>query len=172
MQFKHLSLAALAATASAQSMNLTAALMSNPDLSNLTAYLSSYQPLLSTLSNTTNVTILAPSNMAFSKLMNSSMGATIKANDTNTIQSLLMYHVLNGTHNSSSFGNTTMFLPTMLNNPMFSNVTGGQRVEALMAGKNVTFFSGLQANSSVTQAVSLPCTFSMRPALTGLFDRI
>lgn len=156
MQFKHLSLAALAATASAQTMNLTSALMGNPDLSNLTTYVSAYPQLLSMLSMASNVTILAPSNMAFNKLMNSSMGAMVKANNTNLIQSLLMYHVLNGTHNSTSITNKTAFIPTMLNNPMYTNVTGGQRVEALMTGKNVTFFSGMQANSSVTQAVHLP----------------
>ncbi|KAI9870631.1 MAG: hypothetical protein M1830_004025 [Pleopsidium flavum] len=152
MQFKHLSLAALAATASAQNMNLTSVLTSNPDLSNLTSYVSLYPQMLMQLSNATNITILAPSNEAFNKFMNSSMGAAVKANDTALIQSVLMYHVLNGTHNSSSIMNTTSFIPTMLNNPMFANVTGGQRVEALMTGKNVTFFSGLLANSTVTKA--------------------
>lgn len=166
MQFKHLSLAALATTASAQSMmNLTAALGSNPDLSSLTTAVAANPQLLSMLSNATNITILAPSNMAFSKMSNSSMGAMI--NNTGMVQALLTYHVLNGTHNSTSIGNMTSFIPTMLNNPMYSNVTGGQRVEALMTGKNVTFFSGLQANSSVTQAVCYPVDFhrSVRPTL-------
>lgn len=154
MQFKHLSFAALAATASAQStMNLTAALGSNPDLSSLTAMIASNPQLLAMLSNATNITILAPSNMAFSKMSNTSMGGM--TNNTNLVQALLSYHVLNGTHSSSSIGNMTSFIPTMLTNPMYANVTGGQRVEALMTGKNVTFFSGLQANSSVTQAVRL-----------------
>lgn len=153
MQFKYLSLAALAATASAQNMNLTSVLTGDPDLSNLTSYVSLYPQLLMQLSNATNITILAPSNEAFSKFMNSPMGAAIKANDTALIQSVLMYHVLNGTHDASSIMKTPSFIPTMLNNPMFANVTGGQRVEALMAGKNVTFFSGLLANSTVTKAV-------------------
>jgi uncharacterized surface protein with fasciclin (FAS1) repeats len=154
MQFKHLSFAALAAMASAQStMNLTAALGSNPDLSSLTTVVAANPQLLAMLSNATNITILAPSNMAFSKISNGSMGSM-----TNNVQALLSYHVLNGTHNSSSIGNMTSFIPTMLTNPMYANVTGGQRVEALMTGKNVTFFSGLQANSSVTQAVRLLST--------------
>ena len=38
---------------------------------------------------------------------------------------------------------------------MYANVTGGQRVEALRAGSNVTFFSGLLQNSSVVNA-SIP----------------
>jgi len=157
MQFKHLSFAALAAMASAQStMNLTAALGSNPDLSSLTTVVAANPQLLAMLSNATNITILAPSNMAFSKMSNGSMGSM--TNNTNLVQALLSYHVLNGTHNSSSIGNMTSFIPTMLTNPMYANVTGGQRVEALMTGKNVTFFSGLQANSSVTQAVRLLST--------------
>lgn len=160
MQFKYLSLAALAATASAQSMNLTAALMSNPKLSNLTSYVSLLPQLLSQLSSVSNVTILAPSNEAFSKFMNSSMGASIKANNSALIQAVLTYHVLNGTHNSSSITSNATFIPTMLNDPMFANVTGGQRVEALMTGKNVSFFSGLGNNATVTQAVSLLRYFS------------
>lgn len=173
MQFKHLSLAALASTASAQSMmNLTAALGSNPDLSSLTTAVAANPQLLSMLSNATNITILAPSNMAFSKMSNGSMG--VMTNNTNMVQALLMYHVLNGTHSASSIGNMTSFIPTMLNNPMYSNVTGGQRVEALMTGKNVTFFSGLQGNSSVTQAVCFTAAFPpvVYPTLTRVPRRI
>ena len=154
MQLKYFSVAALAAAASAQTMNLTSALMSNPDLSNLTAFISAYPQLVNSLSMAKNITLLAPSNEAFTKLLSSSAGAAIMANDTTAIQSLLSYHVLNGTYMAAMFNSTPLFIHTMLANPTYSNVTGGQVVEGVMAGKNVSFFSGLLMNATVTKAVS------------------
>jgi hypothetical protein len=65
----------------------------------------------------------------------------------------LQYHVLNGTYAANAVTNTSAFIPTALTNPAFANVTGGQRVQAVLVNNNVTFYSGLLANSSVVQAV-------------------
>ncbi|MCJ1471764.1 hypothetical protein MMC13_000404 [Lambiella insularis] len=151
MQYKLVSLAALAATASAQTMNLTATLMNNSMLSNLSSYVNAFPAISSTLGMAKNITILAPSNDAFAMLLNSSAGMMM-ANDTTMIQSLLTYHVLNGTYDSSMITNNATFIPTMLTDMMYSNVTGGQRVEAITEGMNATFFSGLLQNATVTQA--------------------
>ncbi|MCJ1317535.1 hypothetical protein MMC15_002860 [Xylographa vitiligo] len=151
MQFKLLSVAALAATASAQSMNLTATLMNNSMLSNLTSYVSLFPSVLSSLESATNITILAPSNAAFSALLNSSAGMAL-ANNSAAIQPILTYHVLNGTYYASNITSNATFVPTMLSDPAYANVTGGQRVEAITEGMNVTFFSGLLQNASVMQA--------------------
>ena len=153
MQFKYLSLAALAAGASAQTMNLTATLMSNADLTNLTSYVSLFPDLLTTLSMATNITILAPSNEAFAAFLNSSAGMAVTLNDTAAIQAILSYHVLNGTYPASSIMSTPAFIPTLLNNPSYSNVTGGQVVEAVTQGSSVEIYSGLLANSTVTTPV-------------------
>ncbi len=153
MQSKLLSLAALAATASAQMMNLNQTLAGTPDLSNLTSYLALFPQVMTQLMSAQNITVLAPSNEAFSAYMNSSAGMAIKANDTMAIQALLTYHVLNGTYPAASIKSMPAFVPTMLNDPMYSNVTGGQVVEAVNMGGNVTFFSGLLMNSSVVKAV-------------------
>ena len=153
MQSKLLSFAALAATASAQMMNLTATLMSTPDLSNLTSYLSLFPQVLTQLSSASNITILAPSNEAFAAYMNSSAASAIKANDTMAIQSLLTYHVLAGTYPAASIKSTPAFVPSMLMDPMYTNVTGGQRVEAVNMMGNVSVFSGLLMNSTVVKAV-------------------
>ncbi|KAK3168517.1 hypothetical protein OEA41_004965 [Lepraria neglecta] len=150
MQFKYLSLAALAAGASAQTMNLTAALMSSPDLTNLTTYVSLFPDLLTQLSMAINVTILAPSNEAFAAFLNSSAGAALATNDTAVIEAVLMYHVLNGTHPAASIMSTPAFVPTMLTNTVYANVTGGQVVEAVTQGTNVEIYSGLLMNSTVT----------------------
>ncbi|KAI9842228.1 MAG: hypothetical protein M1837_007373 [Sclerophora amabilis] len=150
MQLRYLALAALAASASAQTMNLTAALQGSPDLSNLTTYVSLFPDLLDSLSSAENITILAPSNDAFATLLEGPMGESIMANDTDLIQAVLTYHVLNGTYASSAIMEEAAFIPTLLNDPMYSNVTGGQRVEAMLVGEDVYIFSGLGANSTVT----------------------
>ncbi|KAI9715773.1 MAG: hypothetical protein M1812_005772 [Candelaria pacifica] len=132
-------------------MNLTAALTSTPDLSNLTTYVSLFPQLLSQLGSAKNITILAPSNAAFTKLLASPAGNAIKMNNTGLIQAVLSYHVLNGTHPASSISNAS-FVPTMLMDKMFANVTGGQVVEGMKKGNNVVFTSGLKMLSTVTKA--------------------
>ena len=77
MRFQSLAYAALAASiASAQQLNLTAALGSNPDVSLLNSLLGANPELVSTLSNATNITILAPSNQALGALSNSTGNVT------------------------------------------------------------------------------------------------
>ena len=105
--------------------------MSSPDLTNLTTYVSLFPDLLTQLSMATNVTILAPSNEAFAAFLNSSVGAALATNDTAAIEAVLMYHVLNGTHPAASIMSTPAFVPTMLTNTVYANVTGGQVVEAV-----------------------------------------
>ena len=147
MHTKALTLAALAATAVAQgTQNLTAALSSSPQLSNLTTYLGAVPGLVSQLSGLTNITLLAPNNAAFTELLSSPAGAALTGGDQAAIQALFSYHVLNGTY--ASF-NKTQFVPTALMPPMFTNVTGGQVVEAVPSGGMVSFFSGGLMNSSV-----------------------
>ncbi|TPX12843.1 uncharacterized protein E0L32_006723 [Thyridium curvatum] len=151
MQLKSLLPLALASSAVAQSSmpSLADALASqNASLSVLNGLLATQPDLVKSLSSASNVTILAPNNAALSKLLNSSMGAALATNKE-ALTSVLMYHVLNGTHYGSDFTNASMFVPTMLNNPMFSNVTGGQRVEAKLSSGKVTFFSALKENSTV-----------------------
>jgi uncharacterized surface protein with fasciclin (FAS1) repeats len=150
---KVLSCLALAAAASAQVANLTSALTSSPDLSNLTAIISAFPGLLSALEGASNITILAPSNEAFQDL-EGTVAEAVAANDTTAIQSVLTYHVLNGTYNSSQITDLPTFVPTHLTHERFANVTDGQRVEALNTTDGVVFFSGLLQNSTVTKAVS------------------
>ena len=155
MQFKPLSIAALAVGAHGQAMNMSlqSVLGSTPDLSNLTSYVSLFPDILSTLSTAKNITILAPSNEAFAKFLTSPAGSAVTTNDTATIQALLTYHVLNGTYPASMITDTPAFIHTLLNNKAYSNVTGGQVVEAVSMDDKVEIFSGLLANSTVTQAV-------------------
>ena len=153
-----LSLLAFASAVLAQTNDtvptLTEALGSSAELSSLAGVLAipGLAELVQGLSSAQNVTILAPSNAAFEAIGNETVQAL--ANNTGLLTALLQYHVLDGTYLSSAITNQSAFVPSMLTNQLFTNVTGGQVVEAVTTGDNVTFFSGLLANSTVSQAVS------------------
>ncbi|KAH7380098.1 FAS1 domain-containing protein [Pyrenochaeta sp. MPI-SDFR-AT-0127] len=150
MSLKHLSILALAGLAAAQTPNLADALNSTTELSRLKDILGLSPALLGSLSETSNITILAPSNEAFGKIDNQTL--TGLASNPELISAILQYHVLNGTVPSSAITNTSAFVPSLLTNPQFTNVTGGQVVKATRRNGNVTIYSGLLSNSSVSRA--------------------
>lgn len=65
---------------------------------------------------------------------------------------LSRYHIIQGNYSNIT---DTSFLPTSLLPPQYTNVTGGQRVEAVRNGQDIRFFSGLLQNSTVVNA-SIP----------------
>lgn len=155
------SIAALAATASAQNMTMSnststmslADLLGSTDsLSSLAAAVMGVPGLAETLGAATNITILAPSNEAFQTFMETPSARAVATNDSTAIQALLQYHIINGTYPASAVMETPVFLPTMLNNSAYANVTGGQVVEAMKQGDNVVFYSGFLSNATVTTA--------------------
>merc|ERR1711939_207273 len=131
-------------------MNLTALLSGTDSLSSLNDLVGNYPDFAATLASWEDVTILAPSNDALETLMNSDAGS-MPDNDE-FVQSLLRYHVLNGTVYSSNITQTPIFAPTYLNSSMYSNVTGGQVVEAQMEDGEAQFVSGLKQVSTVSEA--------------------
>ena len=134
-------------------MNLTAAITSDPNLSNLTQYLGFYPQIVQTLSSLTNITLLAPSNEAFTKLLSGPGAAQVNASDRSLITALFTYHVLEGTYFSTDITSKPAFIRTALVNPVYTNLTSGQVVEAVMSDKKVDFYSGLLQKATVTQAV-------------------
>lgn len=146
MQYKNILPLALASMASAQSASLTDAIGSQGALSSLAALLGSNSEIINMLSNLQNITILAPSNDALDSVNSDNIGML-----TNSayLQALLSYHVLNGTYYNTTFGNESMFIPTALMNETYTNVTGGQVVEARLWDNNVTFFSALKENATI-----------------------
>lgn len=150
MQLKYLTLSALASLVAAQGQDLNATLAGNNQTSSLSALLGTYPQLTGSLANLKNITVLAPSNNAIGTLVNSSMGQMLTSNP-GMIQALLQYHVLNGTYPASAITNMSSFVPTALMNMSYTNVTGGQRVEAIKIGNNVMFYSGLLQNATVVQ---------------------
>merc|ERR1712032_1678957 len=130
-------------------MNLTALLSSTDSLSSLNDLVGNYPDFAATLASWENVTILAPSNDALETLMNSDAGSML--DNDQFVQSLLRYHVLQSTVYASDITQTPVFAPTYLNSTMYSNVTGGQVVEARMQDDEVQFVSGLKQVSTVAQ---------------------
>ncbi|WQF90150.1 Putative FAS1 domain-containing protein [Colletotrichum destructivum] len=151
MQVKNILPLALASVALAQEggqLNLTAALASqNSSLSTLTSLLGTQPGLVQALSQAQNITILAPSNEALEAFIASAGSA---ATDAGLVAAILQYHVLNGTYYASNFTEEPQFIPTLLQNQTYANVTGGQRVQAQAVDGNVTFYSALRENSTVT----------------------
>merc|ERR1712087_180583 len=130
-------------------MNLTALLSSTDSLSSLNDLVGNYPDFAATLASWENVTILAPSNDALETLMNSDAGSML--DNDQFVQSLLRYHVLQSTVYASDITQTPVFAPTYLNSSMYSNVTGGQVVEARLEDDEVQFVSGLKQVSTVAQ---------------------
>ncbi|KAI9049695.1 hypothetical protein LZ554_005851 [Drepanopeziza brunnea f. sp. 'monogermtubi'] len=142
--------AAWATGASAQS-DLTSVLAANSKmLSTLTGLLQDNPTLADNLNNLRDVTILAPSNDAFSRFMSTSNGEAMTGN-TARVTALLQYHILNGTHSSSAITTTPAYVSTHLTSRTFTNVTGGQVVRAEKTNNKVTFMSGLKEMSTVTK---------------------
>jgi len=147
-------------------MNFTAAIISNPNLSNLTQYLGLYPQIVQTLSSLTNITLLAPSNEAFTKLLSGPGAAQANPSDKSLITALFTYHVLNGTYFSTDITSKPAFIRTALVDPAYTDLTSGQVVEAVMSDKEVDFYSGLLQKATVTQAVCF-----MRSVRPGSADR-
>jgi uncharacterized surface protein with fasciclin (FAS1) repeats len=142
MYTKSLVAAALASAVSAQS--LTDVLGGIPSVSNLTTFLGLYPNIANTIGGLSNVTLLAPSNQAFTSALNFSTGAAINASDQNTINALLTYHVIQGTY--ANFSTMPRYLQTELMPGMYANVTGGQYVEII--DRNVSTNSSMSSNST------------------------
>lgn len=153
MLFKNiLPAAAFAAVASAASLSDVLA-SQNSTLSTLNSLLASNPDIVKTLSDASDITLLAPSNDALSKFLSNPSNAATVVSQAGLLDALLSYHVLNGTLYASNFTNSSIFVPTWLSNSSYANVTGGQVVEAsLTNGSNVTFWSALKQNSTVSQA--------------------
>jgi len=94
--------------------------------------------------------VLIPNDQALATFGNENPDLT---NDTEAIRALLEYHIANGTHPSASFGLQPLFVPTLLTNSNYTNVTGGQVVELTVSDNQPTVVSGVKAESHVVMAV-------------------
>ncbi|EGY21474.1 hypothetical protein VD0002_g2358 [Verticillium dahliae] len=139
--------------------SLTEALASQNDtLSSLTTLIGTLpDEVVQSLGEAQNITILAPSNDALEAFLNNTAASAAIAADPGLILAVLQYHILNGTYYASNItgADGPLFVPTLLTNETYANVTGGQRVEVIPPegdDSDVTFYSGLKENSTVQQA--------------------
>ncbi|KAK5202785.1 hypothetical protein LTR96_011260 [Exophiala xenobiotica] len=94
--------------------------------------------------------VLAPSIDAISNYLRLS---GLSYNDTNAIfEAWVTYHVLHGPHSKNQLQVATQFIPTLLTDANYTNVTGGQRVEAQSSGEQVYILSGNNSRSNIVQA--------------------
>lgn len=110
--------------------------------------LQNQQALTTSLTNARNITILAPSNDAFTKFLSTPTGQAA-SNDPGMLTALLQYHVLVGAHPSSGL-NTSLYAHSMLTNTTYTNVTNGQVVQLSKMGNKVMAMSGLKEMSMST----------------------
>lgn len=146
----------LATGALAQDSNqrsLTEALASNnASLSSLSRLIGTLPAgVLDQLNQATNITILAPNNDALADFISNSTEAI--ASDPGLVTAVLNYHVLNGTFYESNLtaSSSALFVPTLLSNETYANVTGGQRVEVISGDDGVTVYSALKEASKVVE---------------------
>lgn len=125
----------------------------NPDLSNLTYYLNLFPDFRDKLNSSSNITILAPSNEAFQKTLANPSSQLADAKVSGFIDTVLSYHIVNGTLSSSSISNEPQFLPTWLTDKDWTMLTGGQVVEAVTNNGKPSFISGLKQAAAITQGV-------------------
>ncbi|TDZ35282.1 Fasciclin-like arabinogalactan protein [Colletotrichum spinosum] len=140
--------------------DLAALLASQDDLSTLLELVGLVDGLAETLSSSSNITIVAPTNEAFAKVpRNIPEGEAIELrNDSVAIGALLANHVFKGVYPSSAVTNLPTFAQTLLDDSYviarqpFSNFTGGAYNGLVRNGDDVCIISGEQTISTVTQA--------------------
>lgn len=132
-------------------------LNTNGNLTSFNSSLVKFYPELTTFigkqTSDSPITVLAPSNAAFDKTVYYPIiGPAFSNNDRETIRALFDIHVVLGNHPSSSLLPTFQYFPTHLTNASYANVTGGQRVGAVMqSGKEMFWTSGQSNRSPVIQ---------------------
>ncbi|KAK0729698.1 FAS1 domain-containing protein [Lasiosphaeris hirsuta] len=147
----HLSrLLPLGFVASVSAQALSAVLSTNnATLSTLSSLLATVPDLVQTLSGAQNITIFAPSNEAFSKLLARNPRSAELMRNPRLLTGVLQYHVLVGRTPASEFSTTPKFPITMLTAP-FANVTGGQKLEIATVNNTAMIFSGYKQAAVVT----------------------
>lgn len=136
--------------------NFSATVAQHSDLTSLSYYLGLIADFTSTIDKSQNITILAPSNDAFSKVLTQPQSQFSQGKIFGFMDVVLSYHVLNGTWPSSNFGNVPAFIPTQLEDRLWTSLSGSQVVEGYKQNGPVTFLSGQKNQTTVKTPVGSP----------------
>jgi uncharacterized surface protein with fasciclin (FAS1) repeats len=155
MQLKKIFYLAAAQEAVAQSLSEVLASHNN-SLSTLVSLLNQQPQLVNTLAGLKDITILAPSDEAFRALLADPAVSSRVQSDPGFVPALLSYHVLNGTFYASDLlvATNPVFVPSLLTDPTFSTVFGGQRVQAQAEDSTVVITTGNGVEAKVQATVS------------------
>lgn len=153
--FRALAACSLVACAFAQ-QSLTSLLSSNTNLSEFNSLLKAFPNVLTNLSTHQGVTIFAPSNAAFAELNYTVLAPAFTSYNLDFQRALIYYHAVNGIHPSGSFsGGRFSFLPTLLTNSSYTNITGGAVLSIVeQAGNLFVAVSGLGVRTTLNEVVS------------------
>jgi uncharacterized surface protein with fasciclin (FAS1) repeats len=177
--------AAALLVASIHAQDLQSALDDNHNLSILASLLGNNTELFDELSAAQGITILAPSNDAWSELAELTGEIVLDPDDQEGIvTALLQYHVLSGRYTSANItSGPSPFMPTLLEDRTYVNITGGQVVHAASVNGTVTFYSGYNLPSVVTEAdivfdggyihvIDAPLTIPANITTTALYSNL
>lgn len=152
-------LALAASTLANAAPSLSDVLSKTANLSSLNDLLTNQMPdflkMLEGYDGTNSITLLAPSDIAFGRIPYTDvLGQAFSDNDTAQINNIMLNHIIPGLHNSETLNQNSsfQFLPTMLTSNNWTNVTGGQRIGAVLQGNSpptIVFTSGLSTRSVV-----------------------
>lgn len=141
-------------TTQISALTLLELLKATPELSTLYNRINASTYLTGFLQNSSDFTLLAPSNDAFIK----GSGSGNMTDDQFT--AFVQYSMLRGAFPKLSLGTERQFVNSNLNNSNFANVTGGQAVGLGIGGKGqVEVLSGNGTVSDSSKNVSSPILF-------------
>jgi transforming growth factor-beta-induced protein len=128
---------------------------SKENLSKFRSLLEEYPDVYGALSWSRDFTLLAPSNDALDRVFNTLLNSTFTRHNEYEIRAVLQYHVLNGIHLTTQLGPEFQYFDSWLINPMYANVSRGQKVGMIEQSEDVTIVtSGMATRSTVEEAVS------------------
>ncbi|RMD44412.1 hypothetical protein DV735_g762, partial [Chaetothyriales sp. CBS 134920] len=100
-----------------------------------------------------SVVVLAPTDDALSTFAQQNPG---QMSDSLQVSHLLEYHIVLDIYRSDAFALTPFFAATLLTDPAYANVTGGQVVELTVVNGSAAIVSGLKAVSFITTPSDIP----------------
>jgi hypothetical protein len=160
----HITFAVLAGISSSSSaQSLQTVLASTPNLSELSSIWAKYSSLFGhvVMAGRDAVTVLAPINGAkgMKDLLTYVDGpeateARAKQTASGLVEWTLTYHVINGMLPAEAIP-ANSFPKTFVHSPAFTNVSNGQKLHVTRSGENVTIFSAIGNNATVTKAVGI-----------------
>ncbi|KAK1987668.1 fasciclin domain-containing protein [Colletotrichum cereale] len=124
-----LGLMSLIDAAGAQQDDLGKVLQSQSNLSTYYNLIKKYPEVILKLPSYDGVTIVAPSNAAFENIPGTQLNGIWNESDPSIAIPILEYHILQGTVSTGALeSGPSVLRPSLLQNPAWTNVTGGQNV--------------------------------------------